>query len=61
MPRTIQEILDHADKIAQQFEDYQPDDGDERPVEEYLLGASPQAARHQRPGQAPLAIDLPSS
>ena len=37
MPRTIQEILDHADKIAQQFEEYQPDDGDERPVEEYLL------------------------
>jgi hypothetical protein len=61
MPRTIQEILDHADKIAQQFEDYQPDDGDERPVEEYLLGTSPQAARHQRPDQAPLAIDLPSS
>lgn len=37
MPRSIQEILDHADQIAQRLEDYQPADGDERPVEEYLL------------------------
>jgi hypothetical protein len=37
MPRSIQEILDHADQMAQRFEDYQPADGDERPVEEYLL------------------------
>ena len=37
MPRSIQEILDHADKLAQRFEDYEPDPGDERPVEEYLL------------------------
>ena len=37
MPRTIQEILDHADDLAQRFEDYEPDAGDERPVAEYLL------------------------
>ena len=37
MPRSIQEILDHADELAQRFEDYEPADGDERPVEEYLL------------------------
>ena len=37
MPRSIQEILDHADELAQRFEDYEPSDGDERPVEEYLL------------------------
>ena len=37
MPRSIQEILDHADHLAQQFEDYEPAPGDERPVEEYLL------------------------
>jgi hypothetical protein len=37
MPRSIQEILDHADQMAQRFEDYQLADGDERPVEEYLL------------------------
>ena len=37
MPRSIQEILDHADELAQTFEDYEPAAGDERPVEEYLL------------------------
>ena len=37
MPRSIQEILDHADELAERFENYEPSDGDERPVEEYLL------------------------
>ena len=37
MPKSIQEILDHADELAQRFEDYEPEPGDERPVEEYLL------------------------
>ncbi len=37
MPRSIQEILDHADELAQQFEDYEPAEGDERPVVEYML------------------------
>lgn len=37
MPRSIQEILDHADELAKRFEDYEPGEGDEVPVEEYLL------------------------
>ncbi len=37
MPRSIQEILDHADELANRFEDYEPAGVDERPVEEYLL------------------------
>ena len=37
MPRSILEILDHADELAQRFEDYEPNPRDERPVEEYLL------------------------
>lgn len=37
MPRSIQEILDHGDDLARRFEDYEPQPGDERPVEEYLL------------------------
>ena len=37
MPRSIQEILDHAEGLAKRFEDYEPAEGDERPVEEYLL------------------------
>lgn len=37
MPRSIQDILDHADQLAERFENYEPDPADERPVEEYLL------------------------
>lgn len=37
MPRSIQEILDHADALARRFEQYEPRKDDERPVEEYLL------------------------
>lgn len=37
MPRSIQEILDHADELAKRFEDYEPGKGDQVPVEEYLL------------------------
>lgn len=49
MPRSIQEILDHADELSRTFEDYQPADGDERSVEEYLLGrAALERARSER-------------
>ena len=37
MPRSIQEILDHADEFAQRFEDFDPEMANEIPVEEYLL------------------------
>ena len=37
MPRSIQDILDHADELARRFEDYEPSEADERSVEEYLL------------------------
>ncbi|MDC3402368.1 hypothetical protein OAX95_00335 [bacterium] len=37
MPRSIQDILDHADELAARFENYEPDPADERPIEEYLL------------------------
>jgi len=37
MPRSIQQILDHADEMAQRFESYEPAAGDERSIEEYLL------------------------
>ena len=37
MPRSIHDILDHADELAARFENYEPDPADERPVEEYLL------------------------
>lgn len=30
MPRSVQEILDHADELAARFENYEPSDADER-------------------------------
>jgi hypothetical protein len=37
MPRSIQDILDHADQLAARFENLDPADAVEIPVEEYLL------------------------
>lgn len=37
MPRSIQEILDHADELAERFENLDPEAAQERPIEEYLL------------------------
>jgi hypothetical protein len=37
MPRSIQEILDHADELAKRFEDYEPAPDDEVAVAEHLL------------------------
>ena len=37
MPRSIRQILDHADELAKRFEEYEPDPADERPVAEYVL------------------------
>ncbi len=49
MPRSIQEILDHADELAKRFEAYEPGAGDERPVEEFLLErATIERARSER-------------
>ncbi len=33
----IQHILDHADELAERFEEHEPGEDDERPMEEYLL------------------------
>jgi hypothetical protein len=35
MPRTIQDILDHADELANRFEDYNPNEQDERDPEAF--------------------------
>ena len=49
MPRSIQEILDHGDELATRFEEYEPKEGDERGIEEYLLGRAAIArARSER-------------
>jgi hypothetical protein len=40
MPRSIQDILDHADEIARQFENLEPADATEVSVAIYLLRRS---------------------
>ncbi len=37
MPRSIQDILDHADELAKRFEDFEPSPGDEIDVAEFSL------------------------
>ena len=37
MPRSIQDILDHADELAKRFEDFDPTQAVDVLVEEYLL------------------------
>jgi len=37
MPRSIQDILDHADDLAKRFENYEPSPDDEVAVAEHLL------------------------
>ena len=37
MPRSIQDIIDHADELALLFEGFEPDEASERSVGEYLL------------------------
>ena len=37
MPRSLQDILDHADELAKRFEDYEPSPDDEVAVAEHLL------------------------
>jgi len=46
MPRSIQDVLDHADELAARLEAYEPSSGDEQPVEEYLLGRAAVARAH---------------
>jgi hypothetical protein len=57
MPRSIQEILDQADELAQRFESYEPDAADERPVEEYMLerAALARASSEQQVADAVIA------
>lgn len=49
MPRTAQEIIDHAEELADLFESDAPLDWEERPVAEYLLQ---RAVRHRARGES---------
>jgi hypothetical protein len=47
MPRSVQDILDHADELARRFEDYEPAAGDERDREVFLALGRAVASRSQ--------------
>lgn len=36
LPRSVKEILDHADELAARFEDFEPSKGDERDPASYV-------------------------
>ena len=59
MPRSIQDILDHADELASTLRELPTGPGDERPVEEFLLDAALARARandrSSRPSPQPAA------
>lgn len=56
MPRTIQEVLDYQDELADKFENFDPDLGDERPIEEYLEARRQTVANAKRSAVEPPGI-----
>jgi hypothetical protein len=57
VPRSIQDILDHADELAKKFEDYDPSPDDEVAVAEHLLRRAA-LARAQSERQIGEAVSL---
>ena len=57
MPRSIQEILDHADELAKRFEDHEPSSDDEVGLAEHLLRRAvlTRAQSERQVGEAVLA------
>ncbi len=47
MPRTIQEIFDQQEELADKFENFDPELGHERPIEEYLEARRLRAGRQE--------------
>ena len=48
MPRTVEEILTHADELVARFEDYEPRPGDELDIEAVNRLRAAVAERHLR-------------
>ena len=57
MPRSVQDILDHADELAKRFEDYEPSPDDEVAVAEHLLRRAVLARARSEP-QISEAVDV---
>ena len=57
MPRTVQEILDHADELARHFEDYQPAAEDERDPEAFAALRDAVVSRSDAERSIKVAVD----
>jgi hypothetical protein len=57
MPRTVQEILDHGDELAERFENYEPSGQDERDPEIYAELRSAVLARSEAERSIRAAVD----
>lgn len=61
MPRTVQEILDHADELAARFEVYEPASGDERDPAAYAALRDAVVSRSDAERDVAAAVDTARS
>ena len=57
MPRTVKEILEHADELAQRFEDYEPAAEDERDLEAFIALRNAAASRSEAERSVKAAVE----
>lgn len=57
MPRTVQDILDHADELARPFEAYEPGAEDERDAEVFAALRDAAVARSAAERSITIAVD----
>lgn len=57
MPRTVQEILDHADELAKRFEDYEPAGGEQRDPGAFVALRDAVIARSEAERSIKAAVD----
>lgn len=57
MPRTVQEILDHADELAERFEAYEPAAEDERDPQTFIALRDAAAARSDAERSVQIAVE----
>ena len=57
MPRSVKDILDHADALAKRFEDYEPTEDDERDPAVFAALRDAVLARAQAEREVKAAVD----
>lgn len=57
MPRSVQDILDHADELAERFESYEPSPGDERDPKTFVALRAAAESRSDAERSVKQAVD----